>query len=77
MIVIANVFSKLQTVKNVVRTLSKKCRLREPFDSQLVKTSQILAKYHENAFIMFFIILRKVDFENVSLSDRRNLTSGC
>ena len=45
MIVIANVFSKLQTVKNVVRTLSKKRRLREPFDSQLVKTSQILAKY--------------------------------
>ena len=45
MIVIANVFSKLQTVKNLFRPLSKKLRLRTRFDSQHVKASQILAKY--------------------------------
>ena len=38
-IVIADVFSKLQTVKNLVRTLSKRRRLRARFDSQDVKAS--------------------------------------
>ena len=38
-IVIANVFPKLQTVKNVVRTLSKKHRFRTHFYSQHVKES--------------------------------------
>ena len=44
MIVIANVFPKLQTVKNLFRTLFKRRRLRAYFDSQPVKASQILAK---------------------------------
>ena len=44
MIVIANVFPKLEIVKKFVRTLSKKCRFRKCFESQLVKASQILAK---------------------------------
>ena len=44
MIVIANVFPKLQTVKKLVRTLSKELRFRTGFDSQHVKASQILAK---------------------------------
>ena len=44
MIVIANVFPKLEIVKNFVRTLSKKRRFRKGFESQLVKASQILAK---------------------------------
>ena len=44
MIVIANVFPKLQTVKILVRPLSKKRRFRTRFDSQHVKTSEILAK---------------------------------
>ena len=44
MIVIANVFPKLQTVKNLVGTLSKRRHFRARFDSQLVKSSQILAK---------------------------------
>ena len=43
-IVIANVFPKLEIVKKFVRTLSKKCRFRKCFESQLVKASQILAK---------------------------------
>ena len=44
MIVIANVFPKLEIVKKFVRTLSKKRRFRKRFESQLVKASQILAK---------------------------------
>ena len=53
MIVIANVFSKLQTVKNLFRPLSKKLRLRTRFDSQHVKASQILAKYPWENFYFF------------------------
>ena len=44
MIVIANVFPKLQTVKILVRPLSKKRRFRTGFGSEHVEASQILAK---------------------------------
>ena len=44
MMVIANVFPKLQTVKNFVRLLRKKRRFRTSFDSQHVKVSKTLAK---------------------------------
>ena len=44
MIVIANVFLKLETVKILVRPLSKKHRFRTRFDSERVKASQILPK---------------------------------
>ena len=43
MIVIATLLRKLQTVKDFFRPLSKKHRLRTPFDSQYVKGSQTLA----------------------------------
>ena len=42
-IVIGNVFAKLETVKNFVRPLSKKRRFRTSFDSQHVKVSLIFA----------------------------------
>ena len=44
MMVIANVFRKLQTVKNFLRPLCKKRRFGTRFDSQHVRVSQILAK---------------------------------
>ena len=44
MIVTANVFSKFQTVKILVRPLSKKRRFRTRFDSQRVKVLQLLWK---------------------------------
>ena len=44
-IIIANVFEKLQTVKNLLRALSKKRRFRTRFESQHVKASQILTIY--------------------------------
>ena len=43
-IVIANGFPKLQIVKDLIRPLSKKRRLRTSLDSQHVKASQTLAK---------------------------------
>ena len=45
MIVIANVFPKLQTVKIFVRKLYKEHRFRRGFYSQLVKAWQMLAKF--------------------------------
>ena len=44
MILIANVFPKLETVKIFVTPLSKKRCLRTHFDSEHVKASEILAK---------------------------------
>ena len=44
MIVIATLFGKLDTVKELVRPLSKKHLSRTPFDSQHVKDFQTLAK---------------------------------
>ena len=44
MIVIANVFAKLETLKILFRPLSEKRRLRTRFDSQHVKAFQTLPK---------------------------------
>ena len=44
MIVIATLFRKLQTVKDLITPLSKKHRFRTPFDSQHVKGSKTFAK---------------------------------
>ena len=44
MIFIAIAFPKLQTVKDLVRPLSKKCRFRTPFESQHVKGPQTFVK---------------------------------
>ena len=74
MIAIANAFPKLETVKNLVRTLSKKRRFRTSFDSQIVKASQTLVKSASEYFYhFFFIILTRTDLENISLSDMENL----
>ena len=71
MVVIANVFPKLQTVKNFVRPLCEKQFFATRFDSQHVKVSRILAKSQsEHFYHVFFIILRDLDLENVSPSVR-------
>ena len=54
MIVIAYVFPKLQTVKNFVRRLCKKCHFGTRFDSQQLKASQILAKSSWERFYHVF-----------------------
>ena len=45
LIVLAHVFPKFKTVKDLVRPLSNKVRFRTSFDSQHVKESQTLVKY--------------------------------
>ena len=54
MVVIANVFPKLQTVKNFVRQLCKNRHFVTRFDSQHVKGPEYLQNLHESTFIMFF-----------------------
>ena len=44
MIVIANIFPRLQTVKDFVRPLRNNCRFRTSFDSQLVEASRKILK---------------------------------
>ena len=44
MILVANVFSKVEIVKKFDRILSKKRRFKKRFDSQLFKASQILSE---------------------------------
>ena len=69
MIVIPTLFRKLQTVKDLVRPLSKKHRFRTPFDSQHVKWSQTLAKSSREHFHYIFITLGEHALEYTSLSD--------
>ena len=54
-IVIANVFPKLHTVKKLARILSKEQRFRTRFGSQDVKASQILAKSPWEHFYHVFL----------------------
>ena len=58
MIVIANVFSKLQTVKDFVKQLSGRRRFRTSFDSQHVNGCQTLMKSAWEPFYCIFWSLR-------------------
>ena len=73
MIIIPTLLRKLQTVKYLVRPLSKKHCFRTPSDSKLVKGSQTLVKCAREHFGHFFITLRELGFENFSFSDMLNL----
>ena len=54
MMVIANVFPKLQNIKDLVRPHSKKHRFRTSFDGENVKRSQTLAKFASKHFYYTF-----------------------
>ena len=54
MIVIGNVFPKLQTVKDLVKPLSWKCRFRTSFDSEHVNGCQRLVKSAWEHFYRIF-----------------------
>ena len=78
MLVIANLFPKLQTVKILVKGLFKNRCFRKRFDSQHVKYSQILAETSTREILSCFsIILKKVDFKNFSPRARLNLSDVC
>ena len=55
MIVIANVLPNLETVKVLLKPVSKKRRFRIPFDSQHVKASQMPAKSPWESFYEVFL----------------------
>ena len=58
MMVIANVFPKLKTVKDVLRQISKKTGFKTPFDSLHVQGSQTLVKAARKPFCQIFSSLR-------------------
>ena len=53
MTVIADVFPKLWTLKNLVRSTSKKGRLRGSFEKQHGKRTQICSNLNESTFTIF------------------------
>ena len=57
MILGGTLFGKLDTVKELVRPLFKKHRLRNPFDSQHIKGSHTLVKSASEHFYQIFLIL--------------------
>ena len=69
MIVIADVFPKIHTVKDLGRPLSKKRHSRTPFDSQHDQGSQKLVKSAWEYFYHFLITLGWTCLENISPSD--------
>ena len=56
MTLIAPLFGKLDTVKELVRPPFKKHRLRNPFESQHIKGSQTLVKSQSEHFYQIFSI---------------------
>ena len=52
--VLGNVFAELQTVKNLLGPLSKKCGFRTRFDRQHLKPSQIIVKCPWERFYQVF-----------------------
>ena len=65
-IVIANVFLRLQTLKDLVRPLSKKRRFRTSFDIQHVKVSQTLVKSLWEDFYHIFSALWREMMSRIS-----------
>ena len=51
MIIIATLFRKLQTVKDLVRPLFQKHRFRKLFGSHMLKGPKLLQNLHERTFI--------------------------
>ena len=77
MIIIANVFPKLQTVKIWLDHSVKSAVSEHALTVNVWKHGNYLQNLHENAFIMFFIILGEVDLENISNSVKWNLRGFC
>ena len=70
MTLIAYIFAKLQTAKDLIRPLSIKRRYRTPFDSEYAKGSQTLLKMCKTKLLSnFFCTLEEIESENVSVSN--------
>ena len=78
MTLIADLFAKLRTPKNVVRYLSKKSRFKGPFDRQHGKRVQTLLRIWTTAPLPYLVIILKViESEKVRFSQKQSLISVC
>ena len=62
MIFIPTLFGKLQTVKDLVRPLSKKHLSEHALTVNMLKGPKLFENLHESTFIIFFITLRAPAF---------------
>ena len=76
-VVIANILPNLQTIKDLVRALSKKRRFTTSFDSQHIKASETLLKSPSENFYHILHLSGVTDLQNISISDIRNLRGVC
>ena len=77
MIVVANVFPKLQTVEVLVIPYLNSAVSEHALTVHMWKRAKYFTNLHESALIMLFIILTEVDSESVSHSVRWILNGVC
>ena len=73
MIVIAILFWKVQTVKDLFSPLSKNTVSENSLTVSMLKSPKLLQKKIRDLSIYFFFTMRELDFENISLSYMLNL----
>ena len=74
MTLIADVFPKLRTQKNLVRSMPKKSTLEGSFKKQHGKRAQTFVEICMAGPLPYLLIaVKAVDFQKVSLSDMQNL----
>ena len=78
MTLIADLFPKLRTPKNVVRYMSRKSRFKVPFDRKHGKRVQALFPSETTAPLPYLVIILKViESERVCFSQMKSLISFC
>ena len=78
MTLIADLFMKLRTPKNVARYMSKKSRFKGPFDMQHGKRVQTLLRSDTTAPLLYLVIILKViESEKVCFRQMQSLRSVC
>ena len=75
---IADFFPKLRTPENVVRYMSKKSRLKGPFEGQHGKRVQTLLRSKQQVLSPYLMIFLKViESEKVCFSHTQSLITVC
>ena len=78
MTVIADFFPKLRTPENVIRYMSKKSRLKGPFEGQRGKQVQTLLQSKQEVLSPYLMIFLKViESEKVCFSQTTSLIMVC
>ena len=75
---IADFFPKIRTPENVVRYMSKKSRLKGPFEGQHCKQVQTLLRSKQQVLSPYLMIFLKVtESEKVCFSQTESLITVC